>query len=227
MAEKAAASPVTVYPDLGSKFDLWFARLSGHGLGNSFYSYFHAVVLAEQFGGRVIAPPWPSIKVGPLLRGDNSKRFYWRMFRPFPGEIYGFQKSLSLLKGWLKRTYIFIEPSSRPPLVAERLNVVCSRAFTFNGLHPYRNLIRNRLLGIVNDPLPENHSWGKGKYIAVHVRLGDFAAVTDPLVISGGKSNTRIPISWYANLVKPCAAIIRTARYISSPTATARNFSHF
>jgi hypothetical protein len=36
----------------------------------------------------------------------------------------------------------------------------------------------------------------------VHVRLGDFAQVSDTKLVAGGRNNTRIPLSWYAHLVK-------------------------
>jgi len=191
-----------VYPCLGGKRDLWFARLSGHGLGNAFYSYFHAVVLAEQCGATVVSPPWFSLKIGPLLRGENSKRFYWRMFRPYTGELHGLRKLLALAFRYPKRAVIDVSGASQPPLVRGALNFVSNRKFTFQGLHPYRELIRRRLLGIVNDPVPAHHSWGQGKFVAMHVRLGDFAMIADPKIITTGKTNTRIPMTWYVKLVR-------------------------
>jgi hypothetical protein len=180
-----------VYPALGSYIDLWFARLFGHGLGNCFYSYFHAVVLAEPLNATIVSPAWLSLKIGPLLRGASSKRFYWRMFRPFPGEVYGLQKLFTLLSRYRKRTTIEISRSTQPALVKGALNIVSSRNFTFQGLHQYRDLIRERLLGIVNDPVPKDHCWGRGGHIAVHIRLGDFAAIADHKVILSGRTNTR------------------------------------
>jgi len=42
-----------LYPVLGTDVaDLWFLRLSGCGLGNCFYTYFHAVTLAEKYAAR-------------------------------------------------------------------------------------------------------------------------------------------------------------------------------
>jgi hypothetical protein len=196
------AAVTIVYPVLGSWIDLYFARLSGHGLGNCFYGYFHAVVLAEQANAAIVSPPWVSLKIGRLLRGDGGKRSYWGMFRPFPGEIGGLQKLFVLLSRYRKRRVVEISRSARPALVEGALNFVRNRKFTFEGLHPHRQLIRDRLLAIINDSVPTDHCWGKGRYIAVHIRLGDFATVEDPNVIRNGKSNTRIPLSWYVNVVK-------------------------
>ena len=196
------AAVTLVYPALGSWIDLYFVRLSGHGLGNCFYGYFHAVVLAQQANAAIVSPPWVSLKIARLLRGDGGKRSYWGMFRPFPGEIGGMQKLIALLFRYRKRRVVEVSRSARPVLAKGALNIVHNRTFTSEGLHPYRQLIRERLLAIIKDPVPMDHRWGKGRYIAVHIRLGDFATVEDPNVIRNGKSNTRIPLSWYVNLVK-------------------------
>jgi hypothetical protein len=197
-----------VYPTFRTPkdFDLWFTRISGCGLGNCFYTYFHAVVLAERFQGTVIAPPWLALKLGPLLRGESSKRIYYGMFKPYPGDISGLRKLLTLLRGYRNRKMIEIDGAGEPSLFRGRLNFVAARRWTFHGLHPYRELIRKRLLGIIRDPLPAAHCWGQGQFVAVHVRLSDFAKVdqldaTKAINISR-PTNTRIPITWYVNVVR-------------------------
>ena len=189
-----------VYPAIGAEWDLWVARVSGHGLGNCFYCYFHAVILAESLGATVIFPPWLSLKIGPMLRGASTKRFYWRMFKPYPGERAGFAKFVTLLSKYHRRKLIHIDGACEPSLVRGSLNVVNARKFTFVGLHAHRAIIRERLLGIINDPVPPHHAWGRGGYIAVHVRLSDFAVV-DPSVISQEIANVRIPLSWYGQVI--------------------------
>jgi len=175
-------------------------RVAGHGLGNCLYTYFHAVALAEKHGAAVVAPPWFSLKIGPLLRGERSKRFYWRMFRPFVGEIHGVRKLLTLLRSYRNRVILKVGESTDPAVVRGALNFVVSSKFTFRGLHAHRSAIRERILGTVNDPVPANHCWGGGGYVAVHVRLGDFAEVSDRATIFSDKPNLRIPIAWYVNL---------------------------
>jgi hypothetical protein len=189
-----------VYTAFDTLYDIGFARISGSGLGNCFYTYFHAVVLAQQFGGTVIAPPWLNIKLGPLLRGESSKRLYWRMFKPFPGEIYGFDKLVTLVRGYRRRAIVDIGGPVPPALVRGRLNIVTSSKWTFEGLQPYRDMIRQRLMGIVNDPAPPDHSWGQGQFIAVHVRLSDFVTAADPTLVVTRGGNTRIPLSWYVTV---------------------------
>jgi len=193
-------SATIVYPAIGAQWDMWVARISGHGLGNCFFCYFHAVVLAEKLGATVLYPPWLSLKIGPMLRRSKNKRFYWRMFKPYPGERSGFAKILTLVARYPKRKMIDIDGAAEPTLVEGSLNVVNARRFTFEGLHGHRATIRERLLGIVKDPVPPDHSWGGGNYVAVHVRLSDFAVV-DPSIISKETANVRIPLSWYAQII--------------------------
>ena len=177
-------------------------RVAGHGLGNCFYTYFHAVTLAQKYGATIVAPPWFSLKVGPLLRGDRSKRLYWRMFRPFDGDICGTRKLLTLLRLYRKRVILKVGETTEPAIVKGALNFVVSSRFTFRGLHSHRSVIRQRLLGSINDPVPENHSWGAGDYIAMHIRLGDFAPAADTTLINSAQPNLRIPMSWYTNVLR-------------------------
>jgi hypothetical protein len=197
---KATGSTI-VYPALGAHWDLWVVRMSGYGLGNCFFCYFHAVVLAEKAGATVLYPPWLSLKIGPMLRGANTKRFYWGMFKPFPGERYGFAKLVTLLANYRRRKSIELGDAGDPQLAGGLLNVITfdPRRFSFSGLQNHRDTIRKRLLGIINDPVPAGHTWGQGNYIAVHVRLSDFAVV-DPSVISKEVTNVRIPLSWYTQV---------------------------
>jgi hypothetical protein len=205
MTQSAQQSTV-FYPDLGSLYDLWYVRLSGVGIGNCFYNYFHAAVLAEKYNGRLITPPWFSLKIGPILRGERSKRFYWRMFKPYPGEIFGLAKLGAMLAGSPGRHIVEID-GKREPVVSEgKLNRVTCKKFTFTGLHDHRDSVRKRLLAIVNDPVPADQSWGKSNFIGMHVRLGDFQIARDTTQATSGASNTRIPMSWYINLTRALRA---------------------
>jgi hypothetical protein len=196
-----------VYPALGSRYDLWFLRMSGSGLGNCFYNYFQAVALAERFNARLIVPPWFSVKIGPMLRGQSGKRFYLGMFKPYRGDIGGLRKLWILLSRYRTRNIVEVDGSRPAALEEGALNIVTvNNKFTFTGLYPHRDAIRQRILGIVNDPVPPNHCWGGGGFIAVHVRMGEFAQVADAKLITAGMDNVRIPLSWYVHLVKKLRA---------------------
>jgi hypothetical protein len=192
-----------VYPSFdAAPHDLWFARLGGSGLGNCFYPYFHAYVLALRSGARLIAPPWFSLKLGPLLRGESSKRFYWRLFRACPGDLGGVAKLYRMLRGYPGRVLLEIDGADEPALVSGALNVVVSRKWTFNGLHPYRDAIRARLLAILAETISPAPRWGQGDFIGIHVRLGDFKSIEDPQQMLLAKNNARIPVFWYVNVAR-------------------------
>lgn len=190
-----------VFPALGSSCNLWFCRVAGHGLGNCFYTYFHAVRLAEMAGASILAPSWATLKVGPLLRGDRSKRLYWGMFRSHKDEICGHRKALLLGRLLGGRVLVPVGADKEPRLHPDRLNIVTSEIFTFNGLHSRRQAVRDRLLAIMTEAPPAGHTWGGGGYIAVHVRLGDFSLAIDRNALISGKWNTQIPMSWYADVI--------------------------
>ncbi len=199
---KKDQSSTLVYPALGSVYDLWFVRMSGSGLGNAFYNYFQAVVLADRCNAAVIVPPWFSVKIGPILRRQSGKRFYLGMFRPYRGEIRGLYKLWIFLSRYRNRNMVEVDGSRPVELAKGYLNIVTvNNKFTFEGLYPYRDAIRQRILGIVNDPVPPGHCWGQGNFIAVHVRMGEFAQVADTKLLTGGQSNVRIPLSWYVAVV--------------------------
>jgi hypothetical protein len=192
----------TVYPLFDPGQDFWFARIGGCGLGNCFYTYFQAFALAERFNATMIAPPWFTLKLGPVLRGETSKRFYWRMFKPFPGDIHGLDKLRILLRDYRKRAVIEIDGLNEPALVIGALNVIISKQWTFQGLHAYRKVIRERLLGIINDPAPSKLRWGQGEFIGIHVRLSDFKTIPDPNQVTAAGHSARIPMFWYVNVAR-------------------------
>jgi hypothetical protein len=205
---KKGQSSTFVYPALGSLYDLWFVRMSGSGLGNAFYNYFQAVALADRNNASVIVPPWFSLKIGPILRRESGKRFYLGMFKAHRGEIRGLHKLWIFLSRYRGRNMVEVDGSRPVELAKGSLNIVTvNNKFTFEGLYPHRHAIRERILSIINDPVPPGHCWGQGNFIAVHVRMGDFAQVSDTKLVTGGHSNVRIPLSWYDHLVKKLRAL--------------------
>ncbi|QPF87117.1 hypothetical protein IC762_12805 [Bradyrhizobium genosp. L] len=191
-----------IYPVLGGAKDLGFVRLSGNGLGNSFYSYFHAFVLANQCNGQLIFPAWMSLKSGPIRRGDASKRLYIGLFEPQDDEMAGLMKYVLLRKALFRPNVITIGDAERVTVDAARLNLVNCKEFIFRGLYEHKDLIRKRLVAMTRKSLPDGFGWGSSPYAAIHVRLGDFATTTDIAAINGGASNKRVPMSWYVHIIK-------------------------
>ena len=195
---------ITIYPSLPGRWDVLGFRVGSSGLGNCFFAYFHAVVLAELHNGQLIAPSWRSIKLGPYLRGELSLRRYGSSFRPHPHEISGIEKYAFLTAHWLGRKrletrsdHAIGEPKPRGLTIVE----APGGKFTFSGLHENRTMIRDRLLTTLMDK-PVQPLWGEADYAAVHVRLGDFLAADVARVKTGTVEGLRIPLSWYASVMR-------------------------
>ena len=201
----ATRSPVCmVYPSLPGGPDFGIIRIAGAGIGNCLYAYFHAVVIAKEISGRVIAPTWSSVKVGPLLRRERSLRRYGTMFRAHPDEIHGFLKAIRLALLWPKHKSIEIRVGQGVRAAVNGLTVVRvpSHEFTFGGLHQHRNMIRSRLLEILTNPPMETPKWGAGGYAAAHIRLGDFVTAPTSNFRQTFRDGERIPLTWYERVIR-------------------------
>jgi hypothetical protein len=200
------------YPLLGGVHDLGCARISGVGLGNSFFSYFHAFVLAKQHNGTLIQPAWPSFKIGPLLRGEARKRFYVGLFRPLEDELNGIAKYAVLGRHLLRHNKVLIKSGELRDQISDGLNLVGCSGFSFRLLNNHRKPIRNRLFAMIKEPISTGFEWARSNYIAIHVRMGDFAPPKDDFLSVGAVNNTRIPLSWYREII-----LQLRAKYPDSP----------
>jgi hypothetical protein len=212
-----------IYPSLPAGHDLSGIRIGGNGMGNCFFAYFHAVVMAQEVKGRLIAPTWWSVKIGPLLRREVTLRRYGTMFRPHPDEISGLHKALRLMRFWSSRRRVYV-PVTNLPENCHKLTVVeippggdNVYGFTFVGLQAHREMIRRRLLDIIITPPAEMPQWGASAYAAAHIRLGDFIKVpgdqlkrdrVNPLLRPDQRNKPqatdglRIPLVWYGNVIR-------------------------
>jgi Glycosyl transferase family 11 len=195
-----------VYPSLPpSSRDFGVLRLSGAGLGNCFYAYFHAVVAAKEEDRQLIAPTWRSLKIGPWLRGERSLRRYGTMLRPHPDEIRGIEKVWRIGLGWPRRKTVVIQKGQRrEPTASSGLTIVATpnHGFTFSGLHQHRDTIRARLLKILASPPSMMPVWGAADYAGVHIRLGDFRPLQSDSLWHCFRDGERIPLIWYERALR-------------------------
>jgi hypothetical protein len=196
-----------IYPSLPARRDYLLFRLSGSGLGNCLFTYFHAVARSYRTGERLVAPRWGSIRIGPILRGETSMRRYATMLRNHPDEVTGVRRLLILATRWRRRKVIDYDLMSEPIAVTRDLTVV-ERSFTFVGLTPHRDAIRLRLLQLFRQSRTGVECWGVGDYAAIHIRMGDFAEAVIDDHLRGRATNSRIPLTWFQGIV----AAIRSAR---------------
>lgn len=191
-----------IYPSLPARHDLGVVRIVGHGLGNCLYAYFHAVVAAKAANGRLLAPTWPSLRIGPIIRWERTLRRYGKMFRAHPDEITGLAKIAHLASGWHNRRKAEVRVGQQVAASPSGLTVVVAPEFTFVGLHQHREMIRRRLLQMLASPPAVEPRWGKAPYVAAHIRLGDFHVAQQQALKSGKVHNLRIPLAWYASVIR-------------------------
>lgn len=188
------------YPKLSERDALYF-RLGGPGLGNLLFPWARAKLFARQYGYQFVAPTWPQLKVGPLLRGELDSRGYFSVFKAGPEEVSG-----------LRRLWILLVRKRVPEKASVRAVsgdvVVISRSTdNFSGLLGHSVFLRHELMAIlVTNRVPKlMQSCGSIYSIAVHVRYGDFLAV-DPQVCNDYGGNRRLPIEWYVAAVSAVRA---------------------
>src|SRR4029077_13347288 len=93
-----------------------------------------------------------------------------------------------------------VEPDCGGNLVPGRLNLTKVSRFEFGCLRARRAWVRQRLLSISRNSV--NPNWGRGGYIALHIRLGDFAAATRAELEAGDRANLRLPLDWYITVLR-------------------------
>ena len=186
-----------IYPKFTNK-ELPFVRFGGAGLGNLLFTYARALILANETGAKLVNPTWPCLKIGPVLRREKDKRFYFDLFKNGNGSIDGLKKTCLLL--FSEKTKV----NSISDVKSARdgsLLIYDEFKMNFDGLIPYRNLILSDIIGNLKKknrkPLEEDFT----NAINVHVRCGDFLAPNSEN-LKNGVNNTRIPISWYVGIIK-------------------------
>lgn len=185
-----------IYPRLPGRLDLAAVRLNGAGLGNCLFTYFHAVILAQQSGRRLLAPAWRTVAIAEQLRSNGRTRRYGDILGPHPDEISGAAKYMLLARHWPWRANVALVPGEVPDLPRNSLTMFEAPAFTFEGLHEHRAALRKRLFEILTIPVPAP-DWGRGDYAAIHIRLGDFEPPAEGEHV---QDNRRIPMHWYVEI---------------------------
>jgi hypothetical protein len=185
---------VYAYPRL-SKFDLGFVRLLGPGLGNLLFPWARCVVACRRRHLIPLAPTWPQIKFGPLLRREPDKRTYAGLFEPRSGEVTGLRKMRLLMTAeripeWMPTRAT--EVRGREPAIVEFAGMnglfgpfLDEHAFILEQL---RAMTKPAILEAGDRICPQ---------IGIHVRFGDFSSPRNDEERRTGRRSTRLPIDWY------------------------------
>jgi len=171
-----------------------YPSLGRAGFGNELFPYTRALVWAEASGALLIAPTWPSLRLGPYLRRERDKRHYQSILRPMG--LSGAKKlaTLSLLPRHVEDE-LQVAPLEHGVVVFRGMRSL------FCDLPEDVSLVRGALLA----QRQQKHDYRAGlparSYVGVHVRFGDFAQA--PLGSSlDGATNVRLPLEWYVEALE-------------------------
>lgn len=162
------------YPKL-SNIDLGWVRIGGPGLANCMFFVAKAYInyLNDTSNNKTfISPTWRKFSLGPIIRKERDKRVYSSLFK---------KDGVSGLK---KFWYLILMKSH-----GAQIQIFDSLGNYFTDILPYRDVISNYFLSIVNRKTLNFNPKELGGKIAIHVRLGDYNA------------DQRIPLVWYKNLI--------------------------
>jgi hypothetical protein len=160
-------------------------------------------VWAQTHGAQVIAPNWLQPRIGPYLRRERDKRFYFKLFQA--GEQLGGLRRLRLLVRAQKFNVEHVADvtalrASDRDVVVQFYNANSNNeAKYFHEIYGRADLVRPALWDMTKPGyrpvlLPAPH-------VAVHIRGGDFGTAASAEQLQGGRHNLRLPTTWYAEMI--------------------------
>ena len=174
------------------------------GLGHGLLAWGRSAVWAKKNNATLIAPNWLQLRVGPYLRRERDKRFYYKLFQS--GQQVGGMRRIALL---LRANRLRVEQFASLPeqdhrardTIVEFHNAVGdNEAKYFHEIFGHAQLIHAALLDMTKGRY-RPHSI-KQSHIAVHIRGGDFSTAATPSQLLNGGHNLRLPIEWYVEMLQ-------------------------
>jgi len=191
-----------VYPQFSTLGAFGF-RAGGPGLGNLFFPYARALLLAKQHHFALVNPSWPTIKLGTFLRRERDKRLYVQVFRP--RGIAGPKKTFLLLA----RRKITEEAAAKGAVPPGAVVLTAGLKNFFKDIAHERAWLAEEFQGLLRREDAARIRATGPLSIGVHARMGDFEA------------RRRIPLAWYIQTIIK----IRRAAGVRVPVAVASDGS--
>jgi hypothetical protein len=180
-----------------SGIDFLGFRMGGDGLGNIMFPWARGIVFARKHNFQKINSSWKTFKFGTFLRGERDKRTYHNIFEE--KNVGGLQKFLCLF---------FIKKINESDFYKNSNCTSKHLTVTFEGMKNQMadivddyEIVREELLKIIRPKHLNLAKKNSTKYIAVHVRLGDFYEPENESQIRNGMYNCRLPIEWYITII--------------------------
>ena len=167
------------------------------GLGHSLLAWARSFVWARDHSAPMLAPRWFQFRLGPYLRHEPDKRRYHLLFR-MDGYIHGPAQWAYMLAGErVEPADAFLPRPGRWPRIVEFRNDIRNNTRFFRDIVGRHQEVGQELWRITR----EEHQPGTVEpFLGLHVRHGDFAAVSDEHAVSQG-SNVRLPVRWFAEML--------------------------
>lgn len=180
-----------------------YADVGRFGLAHSLLAWARCVIWCRDNHIPMIAPNWRHFRIGPWLRGERDNRLYHRLFQ-FKYYIKGVDRMwlLSTQKSWSAESFnpgSLIDKNENGIVVFKNLYTLNEESF-FHQIIGRGSQLLDELERITRPefrPLIDSQP-----FIALHVRMGDFNDGCLVEELRAGKKNSRLPISWYCNILK-------------------------
>jgi len=172
-----------------------YPKMHKSGLGNLLWMWAKAYCWARDHDLPLLTPNWVQWDWKRYIQFNPDKRNYLGYFNN-DGYIGGWRRSHMLA------SYRRIRPEQYEPGLSRRL-VVFDSMGDFTPLIGRHKMIQEAFCSIVRPAhLPDPKDY-PDRYIALHVRMGDFSPV-DVSEIQHGKTNMRLPLEWYRDALRAC-----------------------
>lgn len=179
-------------------------KLPKAGLGNQLFPLMHALIFGKLNELPVIVTGYHTFKLGPLLRGEKSKRQY-RGFFTFEKNWLGEASDRRKVKRFLERFDQVIEPDVIKLSASERENKVFVFRETgdyndyFARLKDHHQEVIDTLYSIIEPAIIEELNNKESPVIGVHIRMGDFRKLKPGETYLSG--HVRPPQSLFIDLI--------------------------
>lgn len=152
-----------------------YARFPKTGLGNLMLIWARGLVFARINNFSFVSSLWYGFRLGPFLRNETKKRFYWRYFNETPYWKLMFTRFYSLFAKKIYNPPIDVVKSTGP--FAADLYVYNQPAINndlFEYIRDHHNLIKEELNKLIRPSLRKQLMQYPVPVISVHIRRGDF-----------------------------------------------------
>ena len=179
-----------------------YADVGRFGLGHGMLAWARCVVWCAQSGATLLPPRWLRARIGPLLRNERDKRFYFKLFRNATRISAARRIALLGTRQKIAADVAVDMPQTEMPDGAVILftNVNSgNEARYFHQVIGQQDIVRTALIAMTRPryrpaTIPYRH-------IAIHVRGGDFGMPANVGKLTQGATNQRLPVSWFGEML--------------------------